>query len=156
MHNRKDSRCIDSPQARVPNSLCNSRLHSSSADADERYWLEVQPDLERNGGQEWWWVATANLFGWPTTHGFPFVFEIDYWTRVLLDPTHPTDLAFELIGEPQLTADLDGDGDTDAADLALLLGSWGPCPAEGDCPADFDGNGTVGPFDLAILLGSWG
>ncbi len=52
--------------------------------------------------------------------------------------------------------DMDGDYDVDAADLALLLGSWGPCPAEGDCPADLDGDGTVGPFDLALLLGAWG
>ncbi|MCZ6652977.1 MAG: hypothetical protein O7D91_08115 [Planctomycetota bacterium] len=46
--------------------------------------------------------------------------------------------------------DLDGD---DAADLAQLLGSWGPCDG---CPADLDGNGTVGAPDLAQLLGNWG
>ncbi len=63
--------------------------------------------------------------------------------------------ADEVVSEGQ-PGDLDGDGDVDAADLALLLGSWGPCPAEGDCPADLDGNGAVGPFDLAILLGRWG
>ncbi|MCH7996081.1 MAG: hypothetical protein IIB57_16770 [Planctomycetes bacterium] len=50
-------------------------------------------------------------------------------------------------------ADLDGDGAVGPADLAELLGSWGPCP---DCPADLDGNGQVGPFDLALLLGNWG
>ncbi len=53
-------------------------------------------------------------------------------------------------------ADLDGDGDVGAFDLALLLGSWGPCPAKGDCPADLDGTGDVGAFDLASLLGAWG
>ena len=50
-------------------------------------------------------------------------------------------------------ADLDGDGEVGAADLAILLGSWGPCPG---CPADLDGDGVVGPADLAIMLGSWG
>ncbi len=50
-------------------------------------------------------------------------------------------------------ADFDGDGAVGAADLAELLGSWGPC--EG-CPADLDGDGTVGAFDLALLLGGWG
>ena len=50
-------------------------------------------------------------------------------------------------------ADLDGDGAVGAADLAELLGSWGPCKG---CPADLDGNGQVGPFDLALLLGNWG
>ncbi len=50
-------------------------------------------------------------------------------------------------------ADFDGDGAVGAADLAELLGSWGPC--EG-CPADLDDDGNVGPFDLALLLGAWG
>ncbi len=49
--------------------------------------------------------------------------------------------------------DLDGDGSVSAADLAQLLGNWGPC--EG-CPADLDGDDEVGAFDLALLLGSWG
>ena len=52
--------------------------------------------------------------------------------------------------------DLDGDGDIDAADLAQLLGNWGPCADPDDCPADLDGDGSVGAFDLAILLGNWG
>ena len=53
-------------------------------------------------------------------------------------------------------ADFNGDGSVNAFDLAVLLGSWGPCPDEGPCPADLDGNGTVGAADLAMLLGSWG
>ena len=55
------------------------------------------------------------------------------------------------VGGP--TPDLDGNGIVDAADLAMLLSAWGPCPG---CPADLDGDGTVGPGDLAILLGAWG
>ncbi|MFZ9881521.1 MAG: PQQ-dependent sugar dehydrogenase, partial [Phycisphaerales bacterium] len=51
-------------------------------------------------------------------------------------------------------ADLDCSGSVDAADLATLLGSWGPC--SGACPADLDGSGTVDAADLASLLGSWG
>ncbi|MCH8881158.1 MAG: endonuclease [Planctomycetes bacterium] len=49
--------------------------------------------------------------------------------------------------------DLDGDGQVEAFDLAILLGSWGPC--EG-CPTDFNGDGDVNAADLAILLGAWG
>ncbi len=52
--------------------------------------------------------------------------------------------------------DFDLDGAVGAADLAVLLGSWGPCADPDDCPADLDGDGAVGPFDLALLLGSWG
>ncbi|MCH8965610.1 MAG: hypothetical protein IIB58_11655, partial [Planctomycetes bacterium] len=53
-------------------------------------------------------------------------------------------------------ADLDCNGSVGAFDLALLLGSWGPCPDPADCPADLDGNGSMSANDLAMLLGSWG
>jgi hypothetical protein len=46
--------------------------------------------------------------------------------------------------------DLDGDGRVNAADLAILLGAWGP-----GVVADLDGDGAVGASDLAILLGAW-
>ena len=76
-----------------------------------------------------------------------------------------------------LQADLDDDGAVGAADLAILLGNWGPCapPCEPEgeppgcpescapgahaetCSADFGGgNCRVDPFDLAFLLGVWG
>ncbi len=51
----------------------------------------------------------------------------------------------------------------EAADLAMLLGNWGPCPGpctpgepDETCPADLDGDCEVEAFDLAILLGAWG
>lgn len=53
---------------------------------------------------------------------------------------------------PPSGADLDEDGTVGAADLAILLSSWG----QADTQADLDGNGTVDPFDLGILLGAWG
>lgn len=46
--------------------------------------------------------------------------------------------------------DLDGDGDVDAADLAVLLDAWGLGGA-----ADLDRDGSTGASDLAILLGAW-
>jgi hypothetical protein len=52
--------------------------------------------------------------------------------------------------------DLDNDGDVDAADLATLLGSWGPCADCEDCPADLNGDCIVDATDLATLLGNWG
>ncbi len=54
---------------------------------------------------------------------------------------------------PPLVGDLDGSGGVDAADLALLLGSWGAC---GGCLADLNGDGLVDASDLAMLLGNWG
>jgi len=59
---------------------------------------------------------------------------------------------FTIVGCRTVPADLDGDDDVDSADLAQLLGSWGPC----ECPADLDGDGDVDAADLAQLLGSWG
>lgn len=53
-------------------------------------------------------------------------------------------------------ADLTGDGVVSSEDLAVLLGQWGPCPAESACDGDIDGDGSVGSADLAILLGAWG
>lgn len=46
--------------------------------------------------------------------------------------------------------DLDGNGHVDAADLGMLLASWGGAGA-----ADLDGDGSVGAADLAILLARW-
>ncbi|MCZ6651765.1 MAG: hypothetical protein O7D91_01915 [Planctomycetota bacterium] len=53
-------------------------------------------------------------------------------------------------------ADLDDDGQINAADLAQLLGSWGQCDDCYDCPADFNDDCAVNAADLAVLLGSWG
>ncbi len=53
--------------------------------------------------------------------------------------------------------DSDGDGDTDAADLAVLLGNWGACGPGEPCEClDNDTSGSIDAFDLAVLLGNWG
>ena len=43
-----------------------------------------------------------------------------------------------------------------AVNLLLLLGEWGPCPTEGECPADLDGDRDVDFTDLLLLLHVWG
>lgn len=52
--------------------------------------------------------------------------------------------------------DLDSNGAVDGADIATLLGAWGPCGACAACPADLTGDCTVDAADLAITLGAWG
>lgn len=47
--------------------------------------------------------------------------------------------------------DLDADGQTGSADLAVLLSQWGKGGS-----ADISGDGTVGSEDLAALLSAWG
>ena len=56
-------------------------------------------------------------------------------------------------GHDPCPTDLDDSRDAGAADLAELLGAWGPNLSH---PADLDGDGAVGPANLAILLGNWG
>lgn len=53
------------------------------------------------------------------------------------------------------SADLDGDGRVNGADLALLLSAWGPCSPKKACRADLDRSGSVDGADLAILLAAW-
>ncbi len=62
-------------------------------------------------------------------------------------------------GDPcgECPTDVDGSGDTGAADLAVLLGFWGPCAPGDPCEClDADDDGLLGPADLAVLLGAWG
>ncbi len=54
-------------------------------------------------------------------------------------------------GMDEVLGDLDGDGDVDGADLAVLLGAWGTA----DRAADLNADGSVNGADLAILLGAW-
>lgn len=53
---------------------------------------------------------------------------------------------------PTCPADLDGNGEIGAADLAAVLGAWGTSGGA----ADLDGDGIVGAGDLSTLLGAWG
>ena len=58
--------------------------------------------------------------------------------------------------KPGCPADINGDGYINGADLAVVLGFWGPCKSGSACQSDLDGDGVVGGSDLAIVLGFWG
>ena len=62
----------------------------------------------------------------------------------------PLAISFTPAGSP---ADLDGSGTVDAADLSIMLNTWGPCAA---CAADLDASGAVDAADIAALLNEWG
>ncbi len=51
----------------------------------------------------------------------------------------------------QCVGDLDGDGDTDQADLGILLAAYG-----NNAGGDLDGDGDTDQADLGILLGDYG
>ncbi|MCZ6652142.1 MAG: cohesin domain-containing protein, partial [Planctomycetota bacterium] len=60
------------------------------------------------------------------------------------------------VNSSECPTDVDGDFNTGAFDLAVLLGCWGVLtPGVCDC-LDADDNGDIGAFDLAVLLGGWG
>ncbi len=69
------------------------------------------------------------------------------WALRRDDPLNTAPLA-----PPTVAEDLDGDGTVGGADLAALLGAWGPCQG---CPADLTADGSVDAADLALLLGAW-
>ena len=77
-------------------------------------------------------------------------------TSTVVEVNSPTNFAGQMgtVSPPDCVADLDGDGDVDAADLAELLAAWGPVPTPD--PPDFDGDGVVNAADLAELLAAWG
>ena len=50
-------------------------------------------------------------------------------------------------------ADLNGDGEVNAEDMAQILVAWGEC---GDCDADLNGDGEVNAEDMAQILVAWG
>ena len=51
--------------------------------------------------------------------------------------------------------DVNGDHVVDGADLAVLLGQWGPCLVPLDCSGDINGDHYVDGADLAMMLGNW-
>jgi probable HAF family extracellular repeat protein len=52
--------------------------------------------------------------------------------------------------------DLDIDCEVGITDFLRLLGAWGPCLVDGDCPADLSGDGAVDWWDFSILVQNWG
>jgi len=61
--------------------------------------------------------------------------------------------------ECECPGDVDGDGDTDLADLAILLGTFGLCPGQegydGRANLDQSSDGCVTQADLAVLLAGY-
>lgn len=106
--------------------------------ADVQSWLDAP-------GSNYGWLLHGNEDSIFTARKFASRENVS----VLLRP----ELAIEYSMPGDCPEDLDNSGSVDAADLAMLLGSWGACPG---CPADFDGSGIIDAADLAQLLGSWG
>lgn len=115
-------------------------------------------------GQGFIWTpedGMVNLNTWLTNKGvvipagvvlaLPLDISADGNTFVGVARNASSTFAFAVLLDEPCPADLDGNGEVDAADLGILLGSWG-----GHGEADLDGNATVDAGDLAIMLGGWG
>ena len=81
------------------------------------------------------------------------------WVRVRQDNKgndyeDASDAPFQVTATPQCNGDMNGSDAVDFDDLAILLASWGTCPAP--CPADMVPNGAVDFDDLAVVLAQWG
>ena len=59
----------------------------------------------------------------------------------------------EVAQAPPCPEDLNGDGQVNGGDLALVLSSWGE---DGDEGADLNGDGMVNGADMALILSAWG
>ncbi len=76
------------------------------------------------------------------------------WAEGLIAPFEDAFGQFSVtftVSAPPCAADLDGDGDTDQADLGVLLASYGV-----DDGGDVDGDGDTDQADLGALLSSFG
>ncbi len=80
----------------------------------------------------------------------------EVWNADLLNPELQPMLAEKAMRLNEMrAADVNVDGAVDAADLALVLASWGPCPPDPACPTDVDCDGATDASDLAALLAGW-
>lgn len=73
--------------------------------------------------------------------------------EIAMDPTLDEDGDGRIDGCEGVSPDIDGDGQVDFGDVALVLLDFGPCAG---CPADQDLNGIVDFGDVALVLLSFG
>lgn len=130
----------------IPNDASGDFNSDEQVDAEDLYHFQECLTTEAGG---WAGCAWADMDGAGSTDCADWALFLKAWTDPADPPCAPT------CGDCD-PADFNFDGSVNAFDLAILLGSWGPCPDEGSCPADLDGDGNVYASDLAILLGSWG
>jgi len=126
-------------------------------------------EVSNNGGTTW--TSVMNIFTTTSMWSSKFFRVSDY-----VEPTANIQVRFSVSDSPNdstteagidnfqldlivcgsaCPSDLNGDGNVDAGDLAVLLGAWGSRGVPG-FPGDVNSDGLVDATDLAGLLGAWG
>jgi len=131
-----------------------------ASDDEALFAFNVQASYD--GGRTWHVIARdlpadARRFDWqlPTSGGI-----VDVRVRVIAkdqrfqNSSAGADRPFAITAGDARPGDLDGDGDVDLTDLAILLADYG-CTS-GTCPGDVDGDGDTDLGDLALLLANFG
>ncbi len=110
--------------------------------------LDVTPAFQDAAAQGWTWLGF--VFRDTVVGGHRYDIYSDTWG---CEP--PSDCCEESYIKLEITygipGDLDGDGDVDLSDLAILLASYNT-----DAGGDLDGDGDTDLADLAILLAGYG
>ena len=133
----------------------NSVVSASQVIGDNKgLFYSWGPTAQMQADVQGWLAAPATNFGWLLLGNESQIQTVKKFAsrENVLEDWRPQ-LTIEFVSPPECPADFDGDNMVTAADLALLLGSWGECPG---CPADIDDDGLVDAFDLAFLLSTWG
>jgi hypothetical protein len=104
--------------------------------------------------------ATATSYGWrlPPSAGIADV-RVRVVARDRRFQSASSETAISIApGDGSAVGDVDGDGDVDLTDLALLLTAFGACAGDGayNAGADFNASGCIELSDLAVLLTNYG
>jgi hypothetical protein len=150
-----------SPEARVSYHRWYSNASGTAPNLDT-----FRIDISNNNGASWVRLETVGPAGPECSGGWIYR---EFRIADFLTPTTTMRIRFtaEDIGDPSVVEagvdevrftsltcrdprDLNGDGVTNAADLAIFLGGWGL-----GGPTDLNQDGSTNAADLAILLSGW-
>ena len=114
---------------------------------DGSAWLEQAKLLPSDGEHDENFGYSAALSGNTAVFGAPYDEENG--------PYSGSAYVFD-VGGSECAGDLDGDGDTDQADLGILLSDWGCDDPVNGCAGDLDDDDDTDQADLGVLLADWG